>query len=246
MIHTIATVAFDGDDTLWHNETIFSMTQEKFCQLVLRHVPDADIEGHLRETEIRNLKMFGYGVKGFTLAMIETAIEVSRGRITAAEIQQMIDFGKAMLDHPVELLDSVAPTVAALRERFRLMLITKGDLFDQESKIARSGLAGLFERIEIVSEKDEATYRQILARHGVAPAEFLMVGNSLRSDILPVLRIGGMAVHIPYHVTWAHEMIDPAANPPGSPPDGMWALDSIADLPALLGRLSNGSGAAEP
>ena len=223
-------IAFDGDDTLWHNETLFSVTQEKFRALLRPYVAEADIDASLLATEKRNLALFGYGIKGFTLSMIETAIEVSERRVTAAEIQTIIDHGKAMLDHPVELLDGVEEIVASLREIYRLMLITKGDLFDQESKIARSGLAEQFWKIEIVSEKDPETYRRVLGSHDIDPDRFLMVGNSVRSDILPVLEIGGRAVHIPYHVTWEHEHADPLAAAANS----FRTLDSVFELPTIL------------
>jgi len=235
----ITTIAFDGDDTLWHNEAIFSMTQGKFRQLLMRYVPESEVDRQLYAAEIRNLRLFGYGVKGFTLSMIETAIEVSDGRVTGGDIQRIIDFGKAMLEHPVDLIEGAASTIARLRSDYTLMLITKGDLFDQESKIARSGLWDAFSKIEIVSEKDEATYGRLLNRHGVAPTNFLMVGNSLKSDVLPVIGIGGRAVHIPYHVTWAHE----EAEPPGEH-SGYWVLSTVADLPDLLDRLDSRESAA--
>jgi putative hydrolase of the HAD superfamily len=222
------TIGLDGDDTLWHNETLFSMTQERFRAMLGRHVRDADTDARLLATERANLRLFGYGIKGFVLSMIETAIEVTDGRIPAADIQRLIGFGKEMLQHPVELLDGVADTVETLAAAgWDLILITKGDLFDQESKLARSGLVAHFRAIEIVSEKDAATYRRVLARHGIDPTRFVMVGNSVRSDVLPVLEIGGRAIHIPYHVTWAHEQADP-------PAEGYVRASSIRDLPGLL------------
>ncbi len=223
-------IAFDGDDTLWHNETLFSVTQEKFRALLRPYVEEADIDASLLATEKRNLALFGYGIKGFTLSMIETAIEVSGGRVETTDIQRLIDYGKSMLDHPVELLDGVSEIVDSLRQHYRLMLITKGDLFDQESKIARSGLADLFWKIEIVSEKDPATYRRLFNAHDIAPEEFLMVGNSVKSDILPVLEVGGRAVHVPYHVTWEHEHADPLA----AAQHAFRTLDSLLELPTLL------------
>jgi putative hydrolase of the HAD superfamily len=235
----VAVIAFDGDDTLWHNETLFSVTQEKFRALLRPHVAEADIDASLYATETRNLGLFGYGIKGFTLSMIETAIELSGGRVTGSEIRTLIDYGKAMLDHPVELLDGVEEIVGSLCQVYRVMLITKGDLFDQESKIARSGLADLFRNIEIVSEKDPATYRRILRSHEIAPDSFLMVGNSVKSDILPVLEIGGRAVHIPYHVTWAHEQPDPLADPLAAAANTYRTLDSILELPGLLRDLAD-------
>jgi putative hydrolase of the HAD superfamily len=225
----ITVIAFDGDDTLWHNESIFSVTQERFRSL-MRPYQSEQLDERLFATETRNLRLFGYGVKGFTLSMIETAIEVSNGRIQADEIQNIIDAGKAMLHHPVEPLEGVRETVEALRSRYRLMVITKGDLFDQESKLARSGLADLFWRVEIVSEKDEPTYRRILTDAGINADEFMMVGNSIKSDILPVVALGARAVYVPYRLTWAHERAD--LN--GAPPERISTLDSLSGLPSLL------------
>ena len=200
-------VALDADDTLWHNETLFTVTQTHFRELLARHQDAEVIDRRLYETETRNLRHFGYGIKGFTLSMIETAIELTEGRISGAEIQGIIDLARGMLEAEVRLLDGVAEAVAALAQRFPLMIITKGDLYDQETKIARSGLGPYFRHVEIVSDKTEASYDDVLKRYQVAPERFLMVGNSLRSDILPVVRLGGQAVHIPYALTWAHEMV---------------------------------------
>ncbi len=200
-------IAFDADDTLWHNEHVYVDTHEKFKQLLRQYHDAAWIESRLNETEIRNLRHFGYGIKGFTLSMIETAIELSEGRVGGAEIQTIIEFGKAMTKAPVELLDGVQETIPPLAASYELMLITKGDLFDQEAKIARSGLGEYFSRIEVVSEKDAGTYKRITAKHHLAPQRFLMVGNSLKSDILPVIAIGGHAVYIPYKTTWVHERV---------------------------------------
>lgn len=226
----VDTIGFDGDDTLWHNESAFSLTHERFAALLSAHCPVADVQGAIYERERVNLAIYGYGVKAFTLSMIETALELTRGCLPGEDVGRILQLGKDMLAHPVELLDGVRPTLEALRAggRHRMVLVTKGDLFDQESKIARSGLAELFDAIEIVSEKDEATYRRILVRHNVAPERFLMVGNAPRSDILPVRRIGGHAAHVPYAVTWAHEMVElaPALEVP--------VLGSLAELPALL------------
>lgn len=232
----IETVAFDGDDTLWHNETLFSVTQARFAELLAPYGDFTDLPDSLVATERRNLLVFGYGIKGFVLSMIETAIEVTGGDVQARDIQAIIDSGKAMRDHPVELLEGVREVVEALAGGpQRLMVITKGDLFDQESKLAGSGLAELFDVIEIVSEKDRATYQRILDRHHVDPGAFLMVGNSLRSDVLPVVEVGGRAVHVPYEVTWAIERVDAADG--GRP--GVWELDSIGALPGLLAELDH-------
>lgn len=232
----IELIAFDGDDTLWHNESLFTVTQDDFRRLLAPHVERAVLDDRLLATERRNLELFGYGVKSFTLSMIETAIEVTDGMVGTEEIAAILALGKGMLRHPVELLDGVEATLDTLAGRYRLVLITKGDLLDQESKVARSGLAERFERIEIVSEKDEVTYRRIMAATGVEPGRFCMVGNALRSDVQPVVAAGGWAVHIPYHVTWAHEQVDPDPTH-----DGRWSsVDRIADLPALLEGLTVG------
>ena len=180
-------VAFDGDDTLWHNESIFSMTHERFAALMEPYVAPDTIGERLFATEMRNLSLFGYGVKSFTLSMIETAIELSRGDVAASEIQAIIDAGRAMLEHPVELLAGAEAAIRAVSDNHRVMLITKGDLFDQESKLARSGLGDHFDAVEIVATKDERAYDRILRRHGADPSRFVMIGNSPRSDIVPVL-----------------------------------------------------------
>lgn len=226
-------IAFDGDDTLWHNESIFSLTQEEFRALLQPYAPAGEIDARLFATETRNLALFGYGIKAFMLSMIETAIELTNGRIPASAIQTIIDHGKAMLAHPVELLPGVRETVERLAATHRLMLITKGDLFDQEGKIARSGLGDHFWRIEVVSEKDVATYRRVLARHEIAPERFVMIGNSLRSDILPVLEIGGRAVYIPYHLTWEHERVEGEIEVSTR----MTEIEHIGELPDLVAEL---------
>ena len=225
----ITTIAFDGDDTLWHSEGEFAITQELFAQLLAPwtgSITAAELDRRLSDTERANLELFGYGVKGFTLSMIETAIEVTGGQVSVAVLQQLIERGKEMIAHPVELLDGVTDVLDALAGHYRMLVITKGDLIHQETKVARSGLAERFEAIEIVTEKDEDTYRRITRRHGIHPGELLMVGNSVRSDILPVLAIGGQAVHVPYHVTWVHE----EASHDGSVP----TLASLRELPAWL------------
>jgi putative hydrolase of the HAD superfamily len=230
-------IAFDADDTLWHNETLFSMTQEKFRRLLARYEGAELALEKLYETEVGNLETFGYGIKGFTLSMIETAIELTQGRVVGQEIQQIVNFAREMLRAPVQLLDHVAEVVPRLAEMYALMLVTKGDLFDQESKIAQSGLADYFAHVEIVSDKRPETYRALLRKHKIAPERLLMVGNSLRSDILPVIALGGVAVHIPYHLTWAHETI-------GSDSDAQqqyFELEHIGLLPALIEWLSEGS-----
>ena len=205
---TIQILGVDGDDTLWHSEGHYHVTQKRFAALLDPWVDAEAVDAALLETERRNLALFGYGVKGFTLSMIETALALTGHRIDGRRIEEIIGMGKELLAHPVELLDDVAETLGELSARHRLMLITKGDLFHQESKVAASGIGEVFEGIEIVAEKDAATYSRVLARLGAEPAAFCMVGNSIRSDIAPVLEIGGAGVHIPYHVTWALELAE--------------------------------------
>jgi putative hydrolase of the HAD superfamily len=228
----IDVVALDGDDTLWHSENQFVMTQDRFTALLADHAEPDELGARLMAHERENLQVFGYGVKGFTLSMIETAIEVTEGRIDTADIQAIIDGAKEMLQHPVELLDGVAETVQALIREYRVMVITKGDLFHQESKLARSGFVEDLWQVEIVAEKDEPTYRRILDRYRLDPASFVMVGNSVRSDILPVLALGGRAVHIEYELTW--EMEHAEADKAHA---GYSELDTIRDLPALLATM---------
>jgi putative hydrolase of the HAD superfamily len=223
-------LAFDGDDTLWHNEGRFQLTQAALRDLVRRHVPDADVDGHLFELEMRNLRLYGYGIKAFTLSMIETAIELTDGRIPAADLQVILGWGKRMLAEPTELLEGVREALLDAGDHYSLMLITKGDLFDQESKLARSGLAEMFSGVEVLSDKTVDSYRSILKRRDIKPEEFVMVGNSVRSDIAPVVALGARAVHIPYHVTWNHEHMPDES----LPTDGWYRLGNIAELSALL------------
>jgi putative hydrolase of the HAD superfamily len=229
---TIRTVGFDGDDTLWHNESLFSMTQERFRALLAEHVPADELAARLLETERENVAVYGYGVKAFTLSMIETAIEVTNGHVDAGTIYRILAFGKDQLAHPVELLPGVTEVLDALAGRYRLLLVTKGDLFDQESKIARSGLAPRFDGIEVVAEKDPGTYARLLGRRGIDPAEFLMVGNSVKSDVLPVLAVGGRAALVPYELTWELEHAEPPREH-----DGYWELDDIGQVLELVAKL---------
>ena len=229
----ITVVGLDGDDTLWHNEGRFNVTQGELRELLRRHVPDADVDSHLFATEMKNLAVYGYGVKSFTLSMIETAIQITQERIPAADLEVILGWGKRMLREPTELLDGVDETLRELSGRYQLLLITKGDLFDQESKLARSGLADLFLGVEILSEKNVSAYRGILSRRLINTEEFVMVGNSLRSDIVPVLELGARAVHIPYHVTWHHEEVSEDS----LPPFGWYRLERIGELGRLLSGL---------
>jgi putative hydrolase of the HAD superfamily len=201
-------IGFDGDDTLWHSEGYYQAAGAAFGAILGRYVDLAEAQWRRRmlATEQRNLALFGYGAKGMALSMVETAIELTDARIEARDIHRIVQLGKSVLEHPVELLPGIRAAVEAVAAQHAIVLITKGDLFHQEKKVAQSGLADLFGRIEIVSEKNDATYRRVLAEFELAPAQFAMVGNSLRSDIEPVLAIGGWGVHMPYHVTWEHEL----------------------------------------
>lgn len=226
-------IAFDADDTLWHNERLYVNAQARFKAL-LAHYHDPDwIDARLYEAEMRNLPHFGYGIKAFALSMIETAVQLTEGRIAGHDIQAIIDTAKEMLAAEVELLEHTAETVAKLADTYTLMLLTKGDLHDQETKIARSGLAPYFRYVEIVSEKNSESYTGLLKRYAIAPERFLMVGNSLRSDITPVLTLGANAVYVPYQLTWAHEVVNP---PPVEQP-GYYELEHLGQLPGLLERL---------
>ena len=232
-------IAFDADDTLWHTESLYVEIQARFGQLLAPYQPAEQIAAALHATEMRNLPCFGYGIKSFTLSMLESAIELSGGQISADELKAVLKLGKRMLAAPVELLDQVETTVARLAQTHPLMLITKGDLLDQESKIRRSGLARYFKYIEVVSDKTAESYAAILAKYQVSPARFVMVGNSLRSDILPVVALGGAAVYVPYHLTWAHEMAEP------SPAEQAryFELEHLGLLPAWVEAWSAGSAA---
>jgi putative hydrolase of the HAD superfamily len=225
----ITTVGLDADDTLWHNETLFRLTQERFRALMADVAEPQVLDARLAAVERRNLALYGYGVKGFTLSLIETAMELTGGEPSGRVIAEILAAGREMLAHPVETLPGVDAALAALSDAYRLVLITKGDLLHQEQKLAASGLGELFVAVEIVSEKDAATYARVFARHGTGPEEAAMCGNSLRSDVLPALEAGAFAAHIPYPLTWAHEM---AEAPQGHP--RFAELAAIADLPAWV------------
>ncbi|MFI0396855.1 HAD family hydrolase [Paracoccus jiaweipingae] len=220
-------IGFDADDTLWENETFFRMTEAGFASLLADHADPADITAHLFETERRNLELYGYGIKGFMLSMVQTAVELTDHRVPGRVIAQILEMGHDMLRHPVHLIAGVTETLDRLAGR-RLILITKGDVLDQERKIAASGLADRFTAIEIVQHKAPDTYRRVFARHGIDPGRFLMAGNSVNSDIRPVLAAGGWAVLLPHDLTWLHER--------GDDPDHarFRRLGGIAELPDLI------------
>ena len=229
-------VALDADDTLWHNEPLYTSARERFCALLERYNPSGVADEHLYEVEMRNLGHFGYGVKGFVLSMIETAIELTDDRIASGDVRTIIGWGRDMLSSPVALLEGVREAVEELAQQFPLIVVTKGDLLHQETKLASSGLGEYFKGIEIVSEKDARVYRSVMKRYGVAPDRFVMVGNSLRSDVLPVLEAGGHAVYVPYEMTWAHERVHPDRLA-----DVQYhEVPHIRELAALLTDLSSG------
>ena len=229
----ITTVGLDADDTLWHNEGIFRLTQARFLELMAEHAEGPALEAKLREVEKRNLRLYGYGVKGFTLSMIETAMELTGNEAPGRLIAEILAAGREMLAHPVETLPGVDQALAELSEGYRLVLITKGDLLHQEQKLAASGLGDLFAAVEIVSEKDASTYERVFARHGTGASQAAMCGNSMRSDILPALEAGAYAAHVPYPLIWEHEMADAPQDHPR-----FAELAAITDLPAWVRALS--------
>lgn len=229
-------IAFDGDDTLWHTERLYVNAQESLTRLLAPYQVGETVAEALYRVESRNIRTFGYGIKSFTLSMIETAVDLTRGSISGVEIQEIINLGRGMLVADVELLEGVMGTIAHLAINHSLMLITKGDLQDQQGKISRSGLEEYFHSVEIVSEKTVGMYSRLFKEHSIAPAELLMVGNSLRSDILPILELGGQAIFIPYTFTWEHESAD---KPPAGTP-GFHQVTSLNELPGLLEKLEQG------
>jgi putative hydrolase of the HAD superfamily len=225
-------IAFDADDTLWHNERLYARAQATLRALLAPYVDGTAVDQALYATEMRNLPAYGYGIKSFALSMIETAVTLSNGRVNAAEVRSILAAVRAMIDAEVELLPGVAAALAELAPRYRLMVITKGDLLDQERKLAKSGLAAYFHAVEVVSRKTADVYRGLLERYAVDPARFVMVGNSLRSDVLPAAAVGGTAVYVPHDLTWAHEQeVDPL------PAGGYHEIPHIGALPALLTQL---------
>ncbi len=204
----IRVIAFDADDTLWDNEAYFRETENKFFALMEDFLPQHTVARELLQTEVKNIELYGYGIKAFMLSMIETAIRISDNTISVKVIDQIIGFGKELLGKPVILIDGIEETLQTLKGKYRLVMATKGDLLDQERKLKKSNLESYFHHIEIMSEKKEADFQKLIRHLDISPKEFLMIGNSLKSDVLPVLNLGGHGIHIPYHTTWAHEKID--------------------------------------
>lgn len=226
----VKVIAFDADDTLWINEPYYQATERKFCELLEDYLPHHSIGQELFKTEMQNLALYGYGVKSFMLSMIETALRISNKTINPDVIEKAIEYGKALLAQPIELLDGVEEVLFALKQHYRLVVATKGDLLDQERKLKNSGIAHYFHHIEVMSDKQEADYQKLIKHLDILPAEFAMIGNSLKSDVLPVLQIGGHGYHVPYHTTWAHETIAHTVEH-----ENFSAIESIRDvLPLLL------------
>ena len=228
----VTTVAFDADDTLWDNERFFQMTQAHFADLLSAYTDETTLMERLVAAERRNLGHYGFGIKGFTLSMIETAIEVTAGRITGKEIAALLEAGREMLRHPVDLLPHAREAVEAASQTHRILLITKGDLLDQERKLAQSGLGDLFDGVEIVSDKTDAQYRDIFARHAEGAGRGLMVGHSMKSDVLPMIEAGGWGVFVPHGLEWA---LEKAPTPTGNP--RYRRIETLAGLGALLDRI---------
>ncbi|MEX0362335.1 MAG: HAD family hydrolase, partial [Allomuricauda sp.] len=200
-------IGFDADDTLWVNETYFRETEERFAELLEGYETKNKIDQELFKVEMQNLELYGYGVKGFVLSMIETALDLSNNRISQQTLTEILELGKKMISHPVELLDGVEEVLSKLEHKYRLIVLTKGDLLDQERKLEKSGISKYFHHVEVLSDKKENNYRNLLEHLEINVAEFLMIGNSLKSDVLPILNIGAKAIHVPFHTTWAHEMV---------------------------------------
>lgn len=225
----VKVVAFDADDTLFINEPYFEETEKKFCGLMEAYLSHQGLSQELFKVQISNLPLYGYGIKGYVLSMIETAIKVSKGTVSIKCIEKITELGKELIQKPIVLLEGVEETLKALHGKYKLIVATKGDLKDQQRKLHDSGLGHYFHHIEVMADKQEPNYQKLLNRLDIEPQEFFMVGNSLRSDVLPVLEIGGFACHIPYHTTWAHEMIDHNVEH-----ENFRELTKITDLIAIL------------
>jgi putative hydrolase of the HAD superfamily len=226
-------IAFDADDTLWHTEFLYTRVQHRVREILQPYYPAEDMGERLHRIEVDNLQFYGYGIKGFILSLIESSIELSSGRITGKELEEIIRLAKEMLQADIRFMDGAVETVRALNEQYPLMLITKGDLFEQDAKIVRSGIKDLFRYVEIVSDKNSQGYAEVLKKVAIQPHEFLMVGNSMRSDILPVIDLGGCAVFVPYAEGWVHEHAEPPQNADGR----FFTIESLSQLPELIESL---------
>jgi len=225
---SVKVIGFDADDTLWVNGSYFREVETAFCKLLSEYLPSESISEELYQTEMKNMEWYGYGAMAFTLSLIETAVKVSQNRVPASVIGEIIELGRSLLNKPVELFPGVNEMLPLLKDQYRLIVITKGDLLDQERKLMKSGLISYFHHIEVVSEKRESNYLNLIYSLGIQPEEFLMVGNSLKSDILPVLAIGGKAVHVPFHLEWKYESAEIPVIP-------YFEIESLKELPGILG-----------
>lgn len=231
----ITAIGFDADDTLWQNEQFYRLTEQHFQDLLGDFAPRDDISARLLEAEKRNLSHYGFGIKGFTLSMIETAIEITDGRVPARTIAKILDTGRDLLRHPVETLPHVEETLRALNGDYLLVLITKGDLFDQERKLAQSGLGDLFDAVEIVSDKTASSYRRIFSKVADGPERAMMVGNSLKSDIVPAIAAGAWGVFVPHALTWVLEHVDAPEDAPR-----FRQIEHLGELPAVIAKITAG------
>ena len=237
-------IAFDGDDTLWHNERSYRSGRELFRRLLAAagvELSEQEVEAHVNRTEIANLEYFGYGVSSFVLSLIETAVDLTGGRVSGSQLRELIDLARHMLTEEIELFSGARDALSALAASYTLMLVTKGDLLHQRSKLERSGLESYFNAVEVVSHKTPAVYAAILARHGVEPGRFLMVGNSLRSDVLPVIEVGARAVYVPAALGWSHEHADM----PAETRHRYFELPTLEGLPRLVERLEIDGGGVD-
>lgn len=231
MINKIKVIGFDADDTLWVNEPYFRDAEFKLADLLKPYAPETDIIDELFRTEMKNLELYGYGAKAFTLSLIETAAKLSGDQVPASIINEIIEMGRALMNINIELIDSVDSVLPVLQKQYKLIVITKGDLLDQERKLMKSGLLPYFHHIEIVSDKKESDYQKLIEKQGIVPEEFMMVGNSVKSDILPVIAIGGIGVHIPFHTTWQHETVSE------TPKKHFYEISSLSQLTDILSLL---------
>ena len=221
----INVIGFDADDTLWVNETYFRDTENKFADLLEKYETKNKIDQELFRTEIKNLDLYGYGIKGFMLSMIECALDLSNNEVSSKTIGALLDLGKEMISQPVELLNGVEEVLKSLKDKYRLIVLTKGDLLDQERKLEKSGLSEYFHHVEVLSDKKEKNYSDLLEHLQISPSEFLMIGNSLKSDVLPLVEIGARAIHVPFHTTWEHEEVkEPIEN------NGYMTISTLTDI----------------
>ncbi|AYL95934.1 HAD family hydrolase [Mucilaginibacter celer] len=229
-------IAFDADDTLWVNEPYFQATEERFCSLLENFSPQHTISKELFKVEVDNLPLYGYGIKGYILSMIEAALNISEKNISVDVVETILQYGKDMLNQPIEILNDVEHVLSSLKDRYRLVVATKGDLLDQERKLKKSGLAHYFHHIEIMSDKKEDDYIKLIKHLDISPDEFMMIGNSLKSDVMPVINIGGHAVHVPFHTTWAHEHVETVLTH-----DNFKQVDKISEVLEIVGVAESGS-----